>query len=312
LIRAAAGDERAEFVDATQLATALLGDAIGANLFLVGYALQMGLIPVGLPALERAIELNGRAIEMNKRALAWGRLAAHDPTRVQKLAKDRIRSAKRVPIAETLEDIVARRVRFLTDYQNEKYADRYRKFVERVVAAERAIGVEGHALAEMVARYYFKLLSVKDEYEVMRLWASDAFRRQVETEFEGNYKLQFHLAPQMFFPRDPTTHRVKKLTIHRWVFALLKQLRHLKFLRGTPFDPFNATAHRKREWALVGEYERVVDELLRDLTPDNLGLAIQIAEIPEFIRGFDTVKDEQLAAAKEKEAQLLASFRATA
>lgn len=308
-IRAAVGENRSDFVDATQLATALLGDAIGANLFLVGYALQKGLIPIGLPALERAIELNGRAVDMNKRALAWGRLAAHDLARVKELAAGQMRSSKKLPKAETLEEIVARRVRFLTDYQNEEYAARYSDRVERVAAAERAIGVEDHGMAEAVARYYFKLLSVKDEYEVMRLWSNDAFRRQVESEFEGSYKLQFHLAPQLFFPRDKDTGRVKKLTFHRWVFAVLLQLRHFKFLRGTPLDVFNMTAHRKREWALVTEYEALLDELLGDLTPQNRELAIQIAQIPEFIRGFDTVKDEQLAAAKEKQAQLLFAFR---
>jgi len=308
-LRAAIGEERVELVDATKLATALLGDAIGANLFLVGFALQRGLIPVGLPALERAIELNGRAIEMNKRALAWGRLAAHDFKRVEALATPRIRAAKAPAAADTLAAIVEYRVRFLTDYQNERYARRYSDFVARVAAAERASGEQDERLARAVARYYFKLLAVKDEYEVMRLWASDAFRRQVETEFEGNYKLQFHLAPQLFFARDPATGRVKKLTIDRRIMKALTQIRHLKFLRHTPLDLFNKTSHRRREWALVGEYERMIDEILGGLSGRNLDLAVQLAEIPEQIRGFDTVKDAQLATAKEKEAQLLDAFR---
>ncbi len=177
--------------------------------------------------------------------------------------------------------------------------------------AERAVAGSGDRLARAVARYYFKLLAVKDEYEVMRLWASDAFKRQVQTEFEGDYKLQFHLAPQMFFPRDPSTGRVKKLAIDRRIFAVLTQLRHLKFLRHTPLDLFNKTAHRRREWALVGEYERVMDEVLRGLASHNLDLAVQLAELPEQIRGFDTVKDGQLATAKEKEAQLLEAFRSS-
>ncbi|MHA7835920.1 MAG: indolepyruvate ferredoxin oxidoreductase family protein [bacterium] len=309
-IAAAIGEERADFVDATKLATTLLGDAIGANLFLVGYALQKGLIPVGLPALERALELNGRAIEMNKRALSWGRLAAHDPDRVLELAGSKMRSTgQSAPESQTLEELVARRVAYLTDYQDEKYAARYADRVQEVAAAERSVGVDGHPLARAVARYYFKLMAVKDEYEVMRLWSSDAFQRQLDAEFEGNYKLQFHLAPQMFFPRDPDTGRVKKLAIDRRLFAVMKWLRKLKFLRGTPLDLFNKTAHRKREWALVGEYEAVLDELLRDLSPENLELAVQIAEIPEHIRGFDTVKDAQIETAKEKEAQLLDAFR---
>ena len=163
-----------------EAATALLGDAIGANLFLVGYALQKGLIPVGLPALERAIELNGRAIEMNKRALTWGRLAAHDPEQVRELAASRVRDSQATRKAETLEDLIARRVRFLTDYQDEKYARRYAERVEQVVAAERAIGADDHSLAEAVTRYLFKLMAVKDEFEVMRLWASDGFQRQLD------------------------------------------------------------------------------------------------------------------------------------
>jgi len=308
-LAAAIGAERLELVDATKLATALLGDAIGANLFVVGFALQRGLIPVGLPALERAIELNGRAVEMNKRALAWGRLAAHDPKRVAELARPRIREAKKDATGDSLDAIVARRVEFLTDYQNARYAQRYADFVAKVAEAERAIGATEGRLARAVARYYFKLLAVKDEYEVMRLWSGDAFRRQVETEFEGDYTLRFHLAPQLLFPRDPSTGRVKKLALDRRVFALLAQLRHLKFLRHTPLDFFNRTKHRKLEWALVGAYERTLDELLRGLSTQNLDLAVQIAEIPEQIRGFDTVKETQLAAAKEKEAQLLELFR---
>jgi len=308
-IVAAVGAERADFVDATKLATALLGDAIGANLFMVGYALQKGRIPVGLPALERAIELNGRSVEMNKRALSWGRLAAHDPEKVAMLAASRVRDSQTVARAETLEDVVARRVGFLTDYQNEKYARRYAEKVEQVIAAERAIGAEDHPLGEAVAKYLFKLMAVKDEFEVMRLWSSDTFQRQLDAEFEGNYKLQFHLAPQLFFPRDKNTGRVRKLNIDRRIFAVLKVLRHFKFLRHSFLDIFNATAHRKREWALLSDYETTLDELLGDLSTSNRQLAVQIASIPEHVRGFDTVKDIQLEAAKEKEAELLDAFR---
>ncbi len=303
------GSDRAEFVDATKLAVALMGDSIAANLFLVGYALQKGLMPVGLPALERAIELNGRAPQMNKQALAWGRLAAHDLEKVRARAESQIPASQKVTKADTLEEIVARRVRFLTDYQNEKYAERYSDRVKRVASVERSIGAKGHRLAHAVALYYFKLLSVKDEYEVMRLWADDRFQRQLDREFEGNYKLEFHLAPQLFFPRDKDTGRVRKLNIDRRIMFLLKWLRHLKFLRHSPLDIFNRTAHRRREWALVREYEKVLDELTRDLAPENLDLAVQIAQVPEHIRGFDTVKDGQMRVAKEKAARLLEDFR---
>jgi indolepyruvate ferredoxin oxidoreductase len=152
-------------------------------------------------------------------------------------------------------------------------------------------------------------MAVKDEFEVMRLWSSDAFQRQLDTEFEGNYKLQFHLAPQLIVPRDKDTGRVKKIAIDRRIFAVLKLLRHFKFLRHSWLDIFNRTAHRKREWQLLADYEATIDELLRGLSLENREIAVQIAEIPEHIRGFDTVKDEQLATAKEKEAELLDAFR---
>ncbi len=308
-ITAAVGADRADFVDATQLATALLGDAIGANLFLVGFAIQKGLLPVGLPALERAIELNGRAIEMNKQAIAFGRLAAHDFELVRELAESRIRSSQKVKIAQTLDEVIARRVTFLTDYQNAAYAERFRATVSKAVAAERAIGVDDERFSTAVARYLFKLMAVKDEYEVMRLWSGEAFQKQLDTEFEGDYKLQFHLAPQLFLPRDPDSDRVKKLSIDRRIFAVMKLLRFGKVLRNTPIDLFNKTAHRKREWQLLADYEKTLDELFHALTTENLDLAVQIAEIPEQVRGFDTVKEEHLASAKEKEAELLDAFR---
>ena len=304
------GEEGVDFVDATKWAVALMGDAIAANLFLVGYAMQEGLIPVGRSALVRAIELNGRAVEMNLRALDWGRLAAHDPERVRALSESRVRSSESAAGAESLDEVVARRKRFLTDYQNARYAERYAELVAKVASVERAIGASDLRLTHAVALYYFKLLTVKDEYEVMRLWASDRFRNQLEAEFEGDYELKFHLAPQFLVPRDPDTGRARKVELGSRTMGLLGILRHLKFLRNGFFDPFNRSAHRRREWALVGEYETVVDELLRELNADNRDLAVEIARIPEQIRGFDTVKDSHIAAAKDKEAELLEAFRA--
>ena len=298
-----------EFLDATRLATALLGDAIGANLFLVGFALQKGWLPIGLPALEKAIELNGRSIELNKRALAWGRLAAHDLETVRGFVSQANSAGAHDRESEGVDQLVARRVEFLTDYQNEAYASRYAKLVEEVATSERAIGAVDDRLATAVARYYFKLLTVKDEYEVMRLWAGDGFRRQLKNEFEGDYKVRFHLAPQIFFSRDPDTGRARKISLGQPVMSMLGLLRHLKFLRHTPFDVFNRTAHRRREWALVKAYETTIEELTKGLRPENLDLAVQIAEIPDQIRGYDSVKDSQLAIACEKEAELLAAFR---
>jgi indolepyruvate ferredoxin oxidoreductase len=303
-----AGEQACHFLPATQLATALFGDAIAANLFLLGYALQLGRIPVGLAALERAIELNGRAAETNKRALAWGRLAAHDYAAVERVARPALRPAEAAP-AESLEAVVARRVEFLRDYQDAAYARRYADLVERAAARERerAPGRSGLALA--VARYYFKLLAYKDEYEVARLWSDGSFRAQLSREFESWQRIELHLAPQIMNPRDPDTGRARKWALGPWVFTLLGLMARFKFLRGTPFDPFGWTAHRRRERELIREYERTLAELLDGLSPETHVLAVEIASMPELIRGFDLVKDRHLEAAEAKQAELLAALR---
>jgi indolepyruvate ferredoxin oxidoreductase len=311
-IRAAAGEKDCHFLPATQLATALLGDAIATNLFLLGYALQLGRLPVGLPALLRAIELNGRAVELNKRALAWGRLAAVDRAAVERAAHPGLRGDDAAR-EDALEALVARRVAFLTAYQSARYARRYEALVRRVAAreAERVPGSD--ALARGVARYAFKLMAYKDEYEVARLWTDGAFARQLEREFEGEgpdgYRIRLHLAPQIANRRDPATGRARKWSLGPWIFPLLRGMARLRVLRGTPFDPFGWTAHRRRERALSREYAARVDELLAGLTRENLELAVEIARIPEYIRGFDLVKERHLAAARTKEAELLAAFR---
>jgi len=308
-IRLAAGDEGCHFLDATPLATALLGDAIATNLFLVGYALQKGLLPVSLEALERAVELNGRGVAMNKRALAWGRLAAVDAAAVERAARPGLRGD--AAVAEpTLDELVARRVALLTAYQSASYAARYRKLVEKVAAVERErCGPGATPLAMAVARYAAKLMAYKDEYEVARLYTDGSFRAQLAREFESFDRLEIQLAPQIANPRDPDTGRAKKRSLGPWMFAALAVMARLKFLRGTPFDPFGWTAHRRLERELVSEYEATIDELCAGLAPSNGGIAVAIASLPEQIRGFDLVKETQLAAAQEKRRELLAQFR---
>ncbi|MGH0037358.1 MAG: indolepyruvate ferredoxin oxidoreductase family protein [Myxococcota bacterium] len=305
----AAGSEDNHFTEATELARALLGDSIGANLFLVGFALQKGWIPVGLPALHRAIELNGRAVQMNRRALAWGRLAAVDASAVRQAAAPALRGADRPMRAESVDELVAVRVPFLTDYQNAAYARRYRERVEKVRGVEAGLGLEGEALARAVARSYFKLLAYKDEYEVARLYTDGAFQRQLETEFEGDYRIRFNLAPQMIFPRDPDTGRVRKVSAGAWVMTAFRWLARLRFLRGTPLDPFGWVPHRRLERELIRRYEATLDELLAGLSAENRDLAVEIASLPEHIRGFDTVKERSIEEAQAKEQDLLAAFR---
>ena len=307
IIRATAGDNLTDFVDATGLATALIGDAIATNLFLTGYAYQRGLIPVSAEAIARAIELNGVAVDSNLRAFNWGRAAAHDLTSVESAAKPTLQTM--APRSAGLEDVVATREQELAAYQDAAYAQRYRALVDRVTLAEqeKCNGLSG--LGEAVARSYFKLLAYKDEYEVARLYTDDHFMTSLNTQFDGNFKLKFHLAPPMVSPRDPETGELQKREFGAWVLHVFRLLAKLKQLRGTAFDVFGYTQERRMERQLIVEYEAVVQELVDHLTADNHALAIEIASLPEQIRGYGHVKERNVEATKAQEKQLLALYR---
>ncbi|MFN3965140.1 MAG: indolepyruvate ferredoxin oxidoreductase family protein [Silanimonas lenta] len=303
---------RAPFtVDATRLATALCGDAIATNLFMLGYAWQRGLVPVSLEALMRAIELNGAAVEMNRQAFGWGRLAALEPARVVEAAgaKAATREGVAPPLADevlstSLEERVARRVAFLTDYQDAAYARRYSDLVAEVRAAEAAKVPGSEALTEAVARYAFKLMAYKDEYEVARLYTSGEFEARLKEQFEDGGRLRFHLAPPLLAKKDAQGHLVKA-EYGAWVFTAFRLLKRLKFLRGTALDVFGHTAERKMERRLRDEYIETIRGLLPTLSPENHALAVEIAEVPEQIRGFGHVKEAHVAKAEKQRAELL-------
>jgi indolepyruvate ferredoxin oxidoreductase len=308
-VRAAVGvDAHAAAVDATGLATALLGDAIYANPFVLGFAWQKGWIPLAYETLLRAIELNGVAIDANKRAFEWGRAAAHDLEAVQRAAGGNAAQVIEFKRASTLEEIVGRRVEFLTAYQDAAYARRYSELVERVRRVE-SDRLQSTRLTEAVARYYFKLLAIKDEYEVARLHADPAFRERIAAQFEGDYKLNFYLAPPLLSRPDPVTGRPKKIRFGPWALGAFTVLAKLRFLRGTPFDLFGYSEERRTERALVGEYEQLVDELLGRLDAGNHALAIELASLPEEIRGYGHVKAQHLEKARARQAELLARLR---
>src|SRR5690349_4119991 len=216
-IEAAVGPSAADFVDATALATTLIGDSIATNLFMLGYAYQRGLIPVSSAAIERAIELNRVSEKENKVAFLWGRRAAVDLASVQKAADKLSAAARQIP--ETLDEIIAHRMGHLTRYQNAAYAERYRKLVDRVITAERAAMPGVQALSIAVAKYYAKLLAYKDEYEVARLHSDPAFQERIAAQFEGDYQLHFHLAPPAISHRDPVTGQIKKKQFGPWMMA---------------------------------------------------------------------------------------------
>jgi len=306
-----AGTGNASFIEASRLATALMGDAIATNMFMFGYAWQKGLVPVSEDAILRAVELNGVAVESNRKSFLWGRYAAHDPAAVEKHAAPSAVIPLESRLTRTLDESIARRVEFLTEYQDANYAARYRALVDRVRAAETVQGL-GTKLAEAVARYYFKLMAYKDEYEVARLYTRPEFLQRVNATFDGDFKLKFHLAPPLLSKPDPVTGEAKKSEFGPWMLTAFRVLAKLKGLRGTALDVFGKTDERRMERQLITDYERTIEELLAQLDRDRHATAVTIASIPEEIRGYGHVKQRHLKAAKAKEAELLAAFRSPA
>ncbi|GAB4353764.1 MAG: indolepyruvate ferredoxin oxidoreductase family protein [Oricola sp.] len=283
-------------VDANRLAEELMGDAIYANMIMLGMGWQEGLVPVGLAAMLRAIELNGVAIELNKAAFAIGRLAAADPAAL---------GGGDGPAApESLEAIVSRRAEFLVGYQNAAWARRYRATVDRVRAAETARGGDG-SLVKAVAKSLFKLMSYKDEYEVARLHVQSGFLDRLREDFEGGFKVHYHMAPP-FLPLG-TDHRgrPRKIELGQWMQAPMRVLAGLKFLRGSVLDPFGYSAERRMERQLIGWYETVVETLLERLPDTGADRLLAVAEAPMDIRGFGPVKEKAAAEVKERVERLL-------
>ena len=307
LIRNGAGDNRTEFVDATSLATTLMGDAIAANLFLLGYAYQRGALPVSGDAIDKAIELNGVAVAMNRRAIALGRLAAEDLDQVTRMAQPAMPA--REAVEKTQDDIIGHRAAFLTEYQDADYAAQYIAFVRQVELAEQNKGKGMTGLTEAVAQNLFKLMAYKDEYEVARLYSGEPFRAALAQQFDGDLKLKFHLAPPLLAKRNPDSGELVKREYGPWVMTTFKLLAKMKGLRGGAWDIFGRTEERRAERAAIPAYRTVMEELLAGLTPDNHALAREIANIPAQIRGFGHIKERSQKAAAAEQAQLLEVWR---
>ncbi len=291
--------------DADTAATKLMGDSIYANPMLLGYAWQKGWIPLGLQALTRAIELNAVAIEQNKMAFAWGRRAAHDLPSVERLYASAQVIA--MPAArQGLDEVVARRVEFLTAYQDAAYAQAYEKFVRRVEQTEAPLGKK--LLAQNVAKYLFKLMAYKDEYEVARLHTDTTFLNKVNAMFEGDFKLNYHLAPPLTSKKNDKG-ELQKQKFGPWMLTGFRVLAKLKGLRGTAFDIFGRTEERKTERALIEEYKASIESLLPTLNEANHATAQEIARIPELIKGYGHVKERNLKTARLQWAGLMQDFR---
>ena len=306
-----AGRAMVDFVEGTELATALLGDSIATNLFMVGYAYQKGLVPLAAESIEEAVRLNAVAVESNRLAFRWGRLAAHDPARVWTIARPLMipRESGEDDAPETLDELVEHRAKFLREYQDEAWAERYRRTVERVRSAEseRTPGRDG--LAGAVARNLFRLMSCKDEYEVARLYTSGEFEAALRRQFEGEYRLRFHLAPPLLAGRDPATGELRKREFGPWMLRAFRVLARMRRLRGTAFDLLGRTEERRMERRLIEEYGETVSSILDGLAPGNHEAAVALASVPEGIKGFGHVKRRSVDAARERAKRLEREFR---
>jgi indolepyruvate ferredoxin oxidoreductase len=303
-VRDAVGAGAADFLDATRLATVLTGDAIMTNMFLLGYAYQKGQVPVSSAALMKAIQLNAVVTEGNKQAFLWGRRAAFDPEGIEKLVSKHEPALPQRRLSQDLDETVARRRDYLAAYQDQAYASRYTDVVERTRHAENALLPGSTLLTEAVARCYFKLLAYKDEYEVARLYTDPEFTRALNSSFEGAFKLRFHLAIPALSRANPATGEPAKHRYGPWLMSAFQLLAPLKFLRGTAFDIFGYGAERRLERGLIAEYESTLAVLLGILGPDTMLMAVEIARLPEAIRGYGPIKERSVAAARKRQAEL--------
>ncbi|MEZ5718763.1 MAG: indolepyruvate ferredoxin oxidoreductase family protein [Burkholderiaceae bacterium] len=305
---AAVGEALVGRFDAEQVAMQLLGDSIYTNPLLLGYAWQKGRVPLSLAALMRAMELNGVQVDNNKAAFEWGRRCAHDLAAVQAL----FQAAQVIAFVKkpTLVEVVSQRIEYLTGYQNAAYAAEYQAFVEKVQAAESRLGT-GTRLTEAVAKYLFKLMAYKDEYEVARLHTDKAFTDRIASMFEGDYKIVHHMAPPLLAKRNDKGELVKQ-SFGPWMRKALGLLSRLKGLRGSALDMFGKTEERRVERALIAQYRECMEELIAGLTPERLALAVEIAQIPEHIRGYGHVKERHLQAARAQWDRLMAQWRSPA
>lgn len=293
-------------VNATSLATRLIGDSISTNVFMVGYAAQKGLLPVSVEAIEEAIHLNGVFVESNLRTLTLGRLAAHD---LDALARQAGSDTEAQKIPTTLEEILDSRKRLLTQYQNAGYAQQYLDFIQDINRRVTSSGIEeGDAFVREVALSLARLMSYKDEYEVARLHSDPQFWERLNNQFAGGFKVKFHLAPPLLPGRNPDTGAPRKREFGQWMVPAFRMLKSFKGLRGTFLDPFGYTQERKMERRLIGEYKALIDTVTGRLTDDNLDTGLEIARMGQQIRGYGHIKLASVDQFYSRKDQLLADL----
>ena len=298
------------FVPASSYAMALMGDEIATNVFMLGYAWQLGLVPLSMDSILRAIELNGVGVNANKKAFSFGRLAAHNPQAIENMMKDVRGDAEEEPIAQTLDDVIRKRVSYLTAYQNAAYANRYASAIAEIKAAEEKL--QSTAATEAAARFYHKLLAYKDEYEVARLFTDGNFKKELKATFQGDYKIRFNLAPPIMEQNDPATGRPRKREFGAWMLPAFGLLAKFKFLRGTAFDIFGYHRDRRTERRLIAEYESDMALVKAKISRDNIDICAELLSVPDEIKGYGPVKEKNLIKAEKRRAEIRAMLESGA
>ncbi|MEZ5924759.1 MAG: indolepyruvate ferredoxin oxidoreductase family protein [Hyphomicrobiaceae bacterium] len=297
-----AGASQTTFVDANDLAVRLFGDSIAANMLLLGFAFQRGVVPISGASIEQAITLNGAAVTMNRNAFHIGRLLAHDPAAVQSLAG---RDAP-APEPVTLDEVVAHRKALLTAYQDARYAGRYETAIRSLAEMEREKRAGSDRLALAAAKALAKLMAYKDEYEVARLYTDSRFRQSLDKALEGSRRIEIHLAPPLLARRDPATGEPKKRAFGPWMLTALRVLSRFKGLRGSLADPFGYSAERRLERQMIEDYLKLLETIGERLTPENHATAVELALLPLDVRGFGHVKRAAYDTFKVRQAELKA------
>lgn len=296
------GKNNIDFMPSNTIANKILGDSILSNMFIVGNAYQSGLIPVKASAIEKAIKLNGVSIEENINAFRLGRYSKNNKKEILDLIYEKEK------IINDFEEKFIDRYKFLIEYQNKKYADQYKELVDYVKKHEENIKVDVKNFSNAVAINYFKLMSYKDEYEVARLYSNNEFISKINETFEGNFKINFHLSPPIFYKKDKVTGNPLKMNFGSWALNLFKFISKFKFLRGTIFDIFGYFEERKIERLLINKYKNLIQEICPKLTTDNYSIAVEIASVPDQIRGFGYIKKKNIEIAKNCENRLMSMF----
>lgn len=296
------GRKNVDLIPSNTIANKILGDSILSNMFIVGKAYQSGCIPINAKAIEQAIKLNGVSIEENIHAFRLGRHFINIKEEINNLIYEKDK------VITDFDEKIINRYNFLIEYQNKKYADQYKELVDYVKKHEQKIKIDKNHFSNAVAINYFKLMSYKDEYEVARLYSNKEFISKINNTFEGNFKINFHLAPPIFYKKDKVTGNPLKMHFGSWTMILFKFISTLKFLRGTYFDPFAYLDERKIERLLINDYKDRILEICSKLTKDNYTLAVEIASIPDQIRGFGYIKNKNIEIAKSCEDRLMSAF----